>query len=694
MLLRFITGTSLFVAVLTGALAAPVTRPGDATLKQRPRTVALRTDIAVPQSPDGDVTGSIIVPPTIVNPLDTLRQVIDAYESGNRSGGDTLARSLGDPASQALAEWIAIRNASRQVGLARINAFLAAYPSWPGNGLIRRRAEEALYNEGADAAAVRAFFATSRPETDEGKVALAAVLQGDGDTNGAAVLIRDAYRNDSLSGQLDGDIQRKYAALLLPADHKYRADRLIYDGNYDEGLRVAARAGAEVAALAKARIAVAQKARNAGALLAANVSSDPAYVFARVTYLRHQKKPRDAAALLIKAPRDAEALVRPDEWWTQRRLVARALLDQGDARTAYAVVSGFTAQSDTTRMEAEFHCGWIALRFLNDPRSASKHFAALSADAQRPISVSRGAYWQGRAAEAAGDKAAATGFYQAAARYPITYYGQIARARLGLRTLDLGTLPDATPAARQAFDDLPAIRAINQLYGLGKRDYARILITDMGKQLQDSQQLALLGQLALDNNDAKTALTVGKAATQRGLPLDAVAFPIGAIPGFESSGTVERAVVYGIARQESEFSHDVVSSAGARGLMQVMPSTAKATARLAGIAFDAKKLTSDPLYNARLGEAHLGELIGRFSGSYIMTFAAYNAGPGKVAEWVKAYGDPRDPKVDPIDWVERIPYTETRNYVQRVIENVQVYRARLDTGSALAIEADLRGKSR
>ncbi|MFC2249595.1 lytic transglycosylase domain-containing protein [Labrys portucalensis] len=216
----------------------------------------------------------------------------------------------------------------------------------------------------------------------------------------------------------------------------------------------------------------------------------------------------------------------------------------------------------------------------------------------------------------------------------------------------------------------------------------------MGRQLQDSQQLALLGQIALDNLDTKTALTVGKSATQRGLPLDAIAFPIGAIPGFESSGNVERAVVYGIARQESEFGHEVVSSAGARGLMQVMPSTAKATARLAGIAFDAKKLTSDPVYNARLGEAHLGDLIGRFRGSYIMTFAAYNAGPGKVAEWVKAYGDPRDPKVDPIDWVERIPYTETRNYVQRVLENVQVYRSRLDTTSTLLIEADLRGKSR
>lgn len=697
MLLRFMTGTSLFVAVLTGALAAPVTRPGDATLKHPSRTVALRTDADTATTStrsDTEITGSIIVPSPLVNQLDTLRQAITAYESSDRSGGDSLARSLTDPASQAAAEWIAIRSAARHIGLTRIKAFLAAYPSWPGNGLIRRRGEEALYNEKADADTVRAFFASSQPETDEGKVALAAVLQRDGNQDGATALIRDAYRNDSLSGQLEGDILRDYGALLSPADHKYRADRLIYDGNYDDGLRVAARADPAAVTLAKLRIAVARQPKNAGALLAANVSTDPAYIFARISYLRRQKKPRDAAALLLKAPRDAAALVRPDQWWTERRLVARALLDQGDARTAYAVVAGYTAESDTTRMEAEFHCGWIALRFLKEPRSAARHFANLSAESQRPISVARGAYWQGRAAEAAGDKAGATGFYQAAARYPITYYGQIARARLGMRTLDLNALPEATPASRAAFDELLAVRAIHQLYTLGKRDYARILVSDMGRQLQDSQQLALLGQIALDNLDAKTALTVGKSATQRGLPLDAIAFPIGAIPGFESSGTVERAVVYGIARQESEFGHEVISTAGARGLMQVMPSTAKATARLAGIAFDAKKLTSDPLYNARLGEAHLGDLIGRFRGSYVMTFAAYNAGPGKVADWVKAYGDPRDPKVDPIDWVERIPYTETRNYVQRVLENVQVYRSRLDTKSILLIEADMRGKSR
>ena len=686
MLLRFVTGTSLFVIVLTSAVAAPVMPPPDTPISEPSPILARAGD---------DVTGSIGLAPPPGSQLLGLRQAINTYEKGDLSGGDAIARSLNDPASRAAAEWIAIRTASRQVGFQRISAFLRAYPSWPAAPGLRKRAEEALYNDAADAGTVRAFFAAGRPETDEGKVALAGALLRAGDRRGASALIRDAYRNDPLSGQLEADIMRNYASMLERADHKFRADRLIYDDDASDGLRAAARAGSDVAALARARIAVAHEARNAGALLAASTSNDPASIFARVSYLRRQNKDKQAAALLLRAPRDAAELVRPDDWWVERRLVARDLLDQGDARTAYAVVAGHTAESDQTRMEAEFHCGWIALRFLGDARTAARHFANLSAEAERPISISRGAYWQGRAAEAMGERGGAQRFYQLAARYPTTYYGQIARARIGVRSLDLRSLPGVSASARNTFSNLLAVRAIDQLYALGKRDYARTLVSDMGKRLQDSDQLALLGQLALANRDAKAALWVGKSATQRGLPLDTIAFPTGAIPAYQESGNVERAVVYSIARQESEFGHDVVSRAGARGLMQVMPATAKATARAAGMTFDAQRLLSDPAYNARIGEAHLGELIDRFRGSYIMTFAAYNAGPSKVADWVRIYGDPRDPKVDPIDWVERIPYTETRNYVQRVMENVQVYRARLNSRSALLIDSDLkRGVSR
>jgi len=690
MVLRTLTGTSLFALVLTGAVAAPLYPPADGTLPP-PSIFAVR---ATPPTSNGDVTGSLGGTGLASAGQQTvlLRSAISAYDGGDLTQGDTLARSLTDPAAKAAAEWIAIRTAARQVGYRRISSFLSAYPNWPAAATVRRRAEEALYNDDVDDAIVRGFFAGQKPLTDEGKVALAAALLHAGDQKGASALIRDAYRNDGLSGTLEGDILKDYSKFLSKADLKFRADRLIYAGNYTDGLRAATRAGGDALAVAKAQIAVAKGARNADALLAAaaGAGNDPAYLFARISRLRKNDKIKEAAALLAKAPREAASLVAPDEWWVERRLVARDLLDKGEFRAAYIVVSGYTADSDQAKMEADFHCGWIALRFLGDAKTAARHFAALSAEAERPISLSRGAYWQGRAAEALGDSAAARKFYEQAGRYSTTYYGQIARARTGARGLDLRALPQPGSAERVTFNSLLATRAIAQLYAVGRRDFARILVSDMANRLDDSDQLALLGDLALRNSDAKAALSVGKSATQRGMPLEMIAFPTNGIPSFTAVGDVERAVVFGIARQESEFGHDVVSGAGARGLMQVMPATAKATAKAAGLAFDPKRLTSDPAYNAQIGQAHLGELIDKYNGSYIMTFAAYNAGGSRVAEWVKTYGDPRDPKIDPIDWVERIPFTETRNYVQRVMENVQVYRTRLGGKTAQLIDADLK----
>ncbi|MFN8829588.1 MAG: lytic transglycosylase domain-containing protein [Labrys sp. (in: a-proteobacteria)] len=640
-----------------------------------------------------DVTGSLGEPAGVPSgEMATLRIAIAGYKSGSLSEGDAAAAGLSDPAARAIAEWVAIRSAPRDIGFKRIQAFVKRYPKWPAALTISRRAEEALYYDNASAAVVEAFFDGRKPLTDEGKIALAEVRLAAGDKKGATALVRDAYRNDPLTKPLEADILKRFGSMLSKADLKFRADRLIYGEDYEDGLRAAATAGKDVLALAKARIAVAKKAKNAKALLAAvpaSLHGDPAYLFARIQFLRREEKAAESAKILARIPGDA-GLVDGDAWWTERRLVARQLLDQGNAKTAYSIVAAHGAVSDQSQMDAEFHAGWIALRFLGDAKTGARHFAALTKLAERPISVARGNYWQGRAAEALGDKGSAVTFYKTAARHTTTYYGQLAKARLGGNEIVLRDTPAPSGATRLAFNRTEGARAIAMLYDLGERDLARILVGEYANRLDDPQTLALLGDLAASNKDAKAALSVGKSAMQRGLPLDMVAFPTGAIPKFETVDGVEKAVVYGIARQESEFSTEAVSHAGARGLMQLMPATAKATAKTLGMRFDAKKLTSDPAYNARIGAAHLGELIDDFNGSYVMTFAAYNAGSSRVAEWVEKYGDPRDPRVDPIDWVERIPFTETRNYVQRVMENVQVYRARLSGKTALLIERDLR----
>ncbi len=255
----------------------------------------------------------------------------------------------------------------------------------------------------------------------------------------------------------------------------------------------------------------------------------------------------------------------------------------------------------------------------------------------------------------------------------ISFYGQLAADKIGRTTIDLHQPASVTLGNERR----EAIRSVEQLYGLGERDIALPLALAVAKSETSDAQLAALAAVLTAAGDAKATLLVGKLATQRGMALDETAFPTFGIPGYQPlAHSADRSVVYAIARQESEFDPKSVSSAGAKGLMQIIASTARMTAQKFGVAFDANRLLSDAAYNAQIGAAHLGQLLTEQQGSYILTFAAYNAGPGRVKEWIDAYGDPRKPGVDPIDWIERIPFTETRNYVQRVYENMQIYRAR------------------
>jgi soluble lytic murein transglycosylase len=404
--------------------------------------------------------------------------------------------------------------------------------------------------------------------------------------------------------------------------------------------------------------------------------------------LRRADRIAEAGALLIGAPRDPDRLGDLDEWWVERRLTARKLLDIGDARTAYRVVrDAVPPTKDNYRIEHEFTAGWIALRFLNDPASAAQHFARIARVATNPISLARAGYWQGRAAEAANRTQEARTFYQAAARWPTAYYGQLARARLGL-----SDIPLAHPAnAQRAAPPSEIARAAELLYAAGERDLLVPFMADVPDKSDDVTTLVQLAELASRHGDARSVLLVGKTALGRGMRFDHHAFPTVGLPRFKPIGAdVEPAIVYAIARQESAFNPRVVSSANAMGLMQVTPAAGRHIARKFGITYDQKRLLNDTVYNVQMGAAEIGDVVDRYRGSYILAFAAYNAGSGRVKEWIERYGDPRDSQMDAIDWVERIPFSETRNYVQRVMENLQVYRVRFGGGSKLLIEADLR----
>jgi soluble lytic murein transglycosylase len=628
--------------------------------------------------------------------LAALRDAITAARRGKAAQASDLQQTISDPVARKLVEWAILRSDENEsVSLSRYTAFINANPAWPAIGMLRRRAEGTLWSDRPDPSFVRAFFGKERPISTKGKFALARALLLQGDRAGAQSLVRETWRNDNFSGELESLALDVFGDLITAADHKARMDMRLYAEDVEGGLRSAKRAGGNAPAIAKARVAVIQKAANAKALLdavPAEAHRDVGYLFSYAQFLRRADNVEDAAEVILSVPSSEHGqAIDTDQWWIERRLIARKLLDLDQPKRAYRVAREAAVPSkDNYRAEQQFTAGWIALRFLNDPTTALAHFAKVAQGNHNPITLSRAGYWQGRAAEALGRRDEARAHYEAAARYSTAYYGQIARARLGHKDIVLRPPPEPASDKREA--RLDVVRAIELLYAIDERDLVAGSLADLGERsTDDAVGLAAIAEVAARHHDARAMVLLGKAALGRGLPLDHYAFPAIGIPEYRAIGpAIEPAVVYAIARQESTFNPRTVSSARAMGLMQVTPEAGRYVSKKFGVSFDEKRLLSDQIYNVQLGAAELGDLYADYRGSHILTFAGYNAGRGRVKEWIAKYGDPRDPKVDPIDWVERIPFSETRNYVQRVLENLQVYRVRFGGGSRLLIEADLR----
>jgi soluble lytic murein transglycosylase len=631
--------------------------------------------------------------------LATIKQAIAYLRQSDGVKALAVAAPIQDPAAKALVTWLAIRTTTKDVGFDRTVQFLREHPNWPNQVLIRRRAEKMLYDEERDAATVRAFFAQTRPLTGEGKLALAKVLAASGDANGAAALVRTAWREDELSPDSEKDLLTDFPGVLTRADHKARADRLFGQEKPDPALRAAKLAGGDLAALGEARAAIAKRANNAARLLdavPASARGDQGYSLARLQLARRKDDTQAAVRALADAPRDPKLIVAPDQWWLERRVVARKLIDNGDFRGAYRIAAeAVTPESENYKADQLFTAGWISLRFLNDSATARRHFSELTKLSANPVTLARAYYWLGRAQETVGDQIGARLAFETAARHTVTYYGQLARAKLGLKDLPLPALSPAPAAERAGFDQQEPVRALRMLYAIGEAEFSIPIYTDLSERAgNDAAGYLLLAEVANEVHDARALVLIGKTAMAKGVPVEMIGFPAFGVPNYNHVGPkADPAIVYAIARQESQFDQRVTSVANAKGLMQVIPSTARAIARKLGIPWEEGKLGSDPAFNVQIGAAELGDLLEFYRGNPVLTFIGYNAGRGRAAEWIAKYGDPRDPKVDIVDWIERLPIAETRFYVQRVMENMQVYQVLAEGNHGLTIEADLvRGR--
>ncbi|UPJ55053.1 lytic transglycosylase domain-containing protein [Bradyrhizobium sp. 192] len=631
--------------------------------------------------------------PPLTGDLAALKDAIDLARKGKTDDASAARDRIIDPAGQKVADWFMLRHSDSTANFKRYAAFLAANPDWPSRTLLRRRAEARLWQEKSDAATVHKFT-MDRPISAKGKFALARVLLTEGDTDRATRLVREAWRTDELSERSEEDAYEAFRDLLTAEDHRARMDKRLGAKDYAGARRAAKRLGEDALAIVKACAAVTGKASKAKDDLEdvpAEARRDLGYVLCRAQWHLQKDRIDDAAELILAAAPDTMASQDTDAWWRERRMLARKLLDQGKFKAAYDVVrTAAVPEKEVYRVDYHFMCGWIALRFLRDPQAAMAHFAAIDEGSANPIALSRANYWRGRAAEAMGATADARLSYRAAARYPTAYYGQLARAKLGLDRIEL-----RPPSPVLAALDTPAaderVRAAGMLYGIGERDTVFYYAEDFARESTDVAALEALGALAGQRNDARVMLEVGKSALARGLALDHYAFPTIGIPAHQQvAPAIETSVIYSVARTESSFDQRDKSAANAVGLMQVTPEAGRDTAKRFGLTYDWDKMVSDPVYNTQMGAAELSALLSEYRGNQIMTFAGYNAGRGRVREWVQARGDPRDPNVDPVDWVERIPLSETRNYVQRVMENVLVYRARFEGGSMVAGKSDER----
>ena len=589
------------------------------------------------------------------------------------------AKRVSHPLAPALIEWFRLRRQKANVPFADIKSFLDAYPDWPGRAALTRRAEERMPDTFFGPAA-RAWFIRFPPLTGPGKQRLAEALIADGDIEAGRQMLRDAWINADFSADQEKRFLSKHKALLGVDDHNFRLDRLLWDERRFAARRLLGYAGKDHRRLAEARLALMERKRGVDAAISRvprGLVSHPGLMFERVRWRRRAGKDSDARELLLDLP---AGLGRPGKWWYEQSYQIRQAIEDGLIDDAYAIASRHGQIENGPFSDAEWLAGWLALRFLNEPALAESHFTAMYGRVRYPISRARAAYWIGRAARAAADEDRATIWFRLAARHPTTFYGQLASQTLSLTNHLPVEEPSVTPELRDRFEARPVVQAARILGEAGDFDTLQTFVIHLSRGARTPGEHLLVSQIGLTYGAPHISVKAAKRASRSGVHLVAYNYPVsfGEAEVSHAPDPPELALLLGLARQESEMNPLAVSRAGAYGLMQLKPRTAKWLSRALGVAYSKSRLTRDPGYNITLGSAYLSRLLVDYRGAYALALAAYNAGPSRVEKWLRTYGDPRDGLIDPIDWIELVPFSETRNYIQRVLESALVYRSALN----------------
>jgi soluble lytic murein transglycosylase len=638
-----------------------------------------------------------------------IKGAIEALAASNWDKAADFEKGVSDAIGRKLIVWYRLRQGQGKAS--DYLAFLNANPDWPSQDYLRQRMEEALFEEGGSAEVIAAYFKDGKARSGAGLALPASVELAHGNKDKAKSLAAEAWRERDLPPAMEAGFLERFGPLLTEEDHKWRLDRLLvddvrYQASRKERAEVAKRIIPLLSAAeqkkADARLAVFLQSANAKSKLKSAAAKDKGaakdtdwgLVFHKVQSLRQSNKLEEAAKLIQTAPIDPAVVANLDEWWLERQKLAYLALTANKPKLAYELVREAGPLSANEANEQSFMAGWIALRFLKDKAAAERHFTAFVKSADGPLSRAKSHYWLARLYEAMGDRAHATEEYQAAATSIDTFYGLLAMQKLkpGNRRISLAAPAEPSPeqAARLNGHDLAKAAMVARKAGLNY-SIPRIMFQRL-YTLDDSEAWAgMVAHLARSIGDTQSAVRIGKQGIAKGQNLAYYSYPVHALPDYKPlRAPPEPAVLFGLARQETEFNSDTVSGAGARGILQVMKGTARHVCHDYKIKCDHKQLLTNTSYNTMIASAYFADQMQEFDGSYVLSIASYNAGPGRTRQWIREFGDPRKANVDPIDWIERIPIEETRRYVAKVLSNIQIYRARLgDEATALRLDQDL-----
>ena len=635
------------------------------------------------------LAGLVLIAPAsfaLADAHEPLARSLQAVETRDWALAQSEAR-LSGPLAFDIMEWHRLR--AGEGAFADYADFAARRADWPGMDLLRRKGEAKLGD--APAAQVLAYFADAEPLTGEGALALVAAHTAMGDGEHAATAAAKAWRSLTLTSTEEALFLTRYAEQLAP-HHDGRMAMLLDAGDWRSATRMLDHVSPNTKAVAQARIALQSNVDGVDALIAAvpdSISGTAGLAKDRADW-RARKDYDDAAIeLILERSATPAQLGDPRNWASIRARLARLDLRNGNPRRAYRLAANHHLNSGAQYADLEWIAGYAALK-LGDGPTALKHFEHLETLVQSPISSARAGYWQGRALEHLGRVGDARAAYARAAAHQTAYYGLLAAEKIGA-TLDptlAGTAP--LPDWKEgSYRKSSVFEAAVLLHDAGAQDLARRFILHMAETL-GAQDIACLTSLAQAWGDPTLAVRLAKRVANDGIILPSAYFPL---TGIEKDNlAVPPELALAIARRESEFDATAGSPVGARGLMQLMPGTAKMMAAKLGVEYDVTKLVN-PDYNAVLGAEYLATLRAEFGASPVLVAVGYNAGPGRSRRWVTERGDPRDPSVDIVDWIEMIPFSETRNYVMRVAESLPVYRMRLG-GEAVPVRFtdELRGR--